>query len=48
MPEKEKKLGIWGKYLALWVALCIGAGIGLGRRKQMVQINSVNFGGVQR
>jgi len=31
MAEKEKKLGIWGKYLTLWVALCIGAGIGLGR-----------------
>jgi len=30
MPEKERKLGIWGKYLTLWVALCIGAGIGLG------------------
>ncbi len=31
MTEKERKLGIWGKYLTLWVALCIGAGIGLGR-----------------
>ncbi len=31
MPEKERKLGIWGKYLTVWVALCIGAGIGLGR-----------------
>jgi len=31
MAEKERKLGIWGKYLTLWVALCIGAGIGLGR-----------------
>jgi len=30
MPEKERKLGIWGKYLTLWVALCIGAGVGLG------------------
>jgi len=29
--EKERRLGIWGKYLSLWVALCIGAGIGLGR-----------------
>jgi len=27
----EKKLGIWGKYLTLWVALCIAAGTGLGR-----------------
>ena len=31
MPEKERKLGIWGKYLTLWVVLCIGVGIGLGR-----------------
>ncbi len=31
MAEKERKLGIWGKYLTLWVALTIGAGIGLGR-----------------
>ncbi|MFC1958912.1 arsenic resistance protein [Chloroflexota bacterium] len=31
MARKERKLGIWGKYLTLWVALCIGAGIGLGR-----------------
>jgi ACR3 family arsenite transporter len=31
MAEKERKLGIWEKYLTLWVALCIGAGIGLGR-----------------
>ena len=31
MAEKERNLGIWGKYLTLWVALCIGAGIGLGR-----------------
>ncbi|UCC17899.1 MAG: ACR3 family arsenite efflux transporter [Dehalococcoidales bacterium] len=31
IAEKERKLGIWGKYLTLWVALCIGAGIGLGR-----------------
>jgi len=28
---EERKLGIWGKYLTLWVALCIAAGIGLGR-----------------
>lgn len=31
MAEKERKLGIWGKYLTLWVALCMGAGILLGR-----------------
>jgi ACR3 family arsenite transporter len=30
MPEKERKLGVWGKFLTLWVALCIGAGVGLG------------------
>jgi arsenite transporter len=31
MAEKERKLGIWGKFLTLWVALCIAAGILLGR-----------------
>ncbi|GAI19157.1 unnamed protein product, partial [marine sediment metagenome] len=30
MAEKERKLGIWGRFLTLWVALCIGAGVGLG------------------
>jgi ACR3 family arsenite transporter len=32
-PEstQERRLGAWEKYLSLWVALCIGAGIGLGR-----------------
>jgi ACR3 family arsenite transporter len=32
-PEstQERRLGVWEKYLTLWVALCIGAGIGLGR-----------------
>jgi ACR3 family arsenite transporter len=29
--EKERRLGVWEKYLTLWVALCIGAGVGLGR-----------------
>ena len=29
--EKERRLGIWDKYLTLWVAVCIGAGIGLGK-----------------
>jgi ACR3 family arsenite transporter len=29
--EKERRFGIWEKYLSLWVALCIGAGIGLGK-----------------
>ena len=28
---EERRLGIWGKYLTLWVALCIGAGTTLGR-----------------
>jgi ACR3 family arsenite transporter len=28
---EERRLGIWGKYLTLWVALCIGAGTVLGR-----------------
>ena len=30
MVQKERRLGIWGKYLTLWVALCILVGIGLG------------------
>ena len=31
-PVTEKReLGIWDKYLTLWVAVCIVAGIGLGR-----------------
>jgi len=25
--ERESRLGVWEKYLSLWVALCIGAGI---------------------
>ncbi len=31
MVEEERELGAWTKYLTLWVALCIVAGIGLGR-----------------
>jgi len=27
----ERRLGVWEKYLSVWVALCIIAGIGLGR-----------------
>jgi ACR3 family arsenite transporter len=27
----ERRLGIWEKYLSLWVALCIGVGIGIGK-----------------
>jgi len=29
--RQEKRLGIWEKYLSLWVALCIGTGIALGK-----------------
>ena len=29
--ERERRLGVWEKYLSLWVALCIGAGIGMGK-----------------
>jgi ACR3 family arsenite transporter len=29
--EKERKLGVWEKYLTLWVAICIGVGIALGK-----------------
>ena len=28
---KERRLGLWEKYLTLWVALCIGTGTALGR-----------------
>ena len=28
--QRERRLGVWEKYLSLWVALCIAAGIGLG------------------
>lgn len=28
--DKKRKLGVWEKYLSIWVALCIGAGIVLG------------------
>ncbi len=32
MAEKKKReLGVWEKYLSVWVALCIGTGILLGR-----------------
>ena len=29
--EKERRLGLWEKYLSIWVALCILVGTGLGR-----------------
>ena len=28
---KKERLGLWERYLTLWVALCIAAGIGVGR-----------------
>ena len=31
MEGKERKLGIWEKYLCIWVLLCILAGTGIGR-----------------
>jgi ACR3 family arsenite transporter len=31
MENKERKLGIWAKYLYVWVVLCILAGTALGR-----------------
>lgn len=31
MSQEERRLGVWDKYLTLWVALCIGAGIGIGK-----------------
>ena len=39
VEEKERRLGVWEKYLSLWVALCIGAGIGLG--KAFPQLSSI-------
>ena len=30
MTEQKKRIGFFEKYLTLWVALCIGAGIILG------------------
>lgn len=29
--ERGRRLGVWEKYLSLWVAFCIGAGIGIGK-----------------
>ena len=29
--QEERRLGIWEKYLTVWVALCIAAGTLLGR-----------------
>lgn len=31
LETRERKLGLWDKYLTLWVAVCIGVGIGLGK-----------------
>jgi len=31
---EDKKLGVFEKYLTLWIALCIGAGLLLGRFAQ--------------
>ncbi len=31
MAKKERKLGMWGKYLTIWVALCMVIGTLLGR-----------------
>ncbi len=39
VEEKERRLGVWEKYLSLWVALCIGVGIGLG--KAFPQLSSI-------
>ncbi len=46
--EKERKLGTWEKYLTLWVALCIGAGIGLGRAFSQLPtaLGELTFAGV--
>jgi ACR3 family arsenite transporter len=31
MEKKERRLGLWEKYLSIWVLLCIFAGTGIGR-----------------
>ncbi|UCE39580.1 MAG: ACR3 family arsenite efflux transporter [Thermoplasmata archaeon] len=47
MP-KEKTLGIFEKYLTIWVALCIAVGIGLGRAFPGISdvLNSFQFANV--
>ena len=39
MSEGERKLGIWEKYLTLWVAVCIGVGIGIGKAFPQLSAN---------
>ena len=43
MEQKEKKLNIFEKYLTLWVLLCIGAGILLGRIAPQVAVALDSF-----
>ncbi len=45
---KERRLGIWERYLSLWVALCIGAGIGLGKAFPQIStaLGELTFAGV--
>lgn len=43
MEQKEKKLNIFEKYLTLWVLLCIGAGILLGKITPQVAITLDSF-----
>lgn len=44
--EKERRLGIWEKYLTLWVALCIGAGIRPGETAKRIDVlaTALTFG----
>jgi len=44
----ERRLGTWEKYLSLWVALCIGAGIGLGRAfpQFSISLGELTYAGV--
>ncbi|MEO0075898.1 MAG: ACR3 family arsenite efflux transporter [candidate division WOR-3 bacterium] len=41
--QKSKGLGIWEKYLTLWVLLCIAIGIGLGRIFPQISTTLSNF-----
>ena len=43
MEQKEKKLNIFEKYLTLWVLLCIGAGILLGKIAPQVAVTLDSF-----
>ncbi|MBN2534958.1 MAG: ACR3 family arsenite efflux transporter [Spirochaetales bacterium] len=43
MEQKEKKLGYFEKYLTLWVLLCIGAGVLIGKIAPQVAVTLDSF-----